>query len=158
MTCPEAEIIAGLANGSLSEADEQNVRAHVNNCPTCARVLAEIHTTWEALGVWELEQPAPDVKDRVLRTVIAEARQARHPGWGLPLAVRAAASIAVALGLGIAAGHLVPTSAAHAPALQHADVEALERALTLVSQFSESPTGLSLGLGDPAASTEEAPS
>lgn len=58
--------MADLAAGALSAADEQILRVHVEECPTCARALAEIRQAGIAMALSSAVEPPPALRDRLM--------------------------------------------------------------------------------------------
>lgn len=82
------------------------VRTHLDGCEDCRRRWQGLQETWNALDAWTVEMPQIDLTDRVLeravpvRTVLL---------WRPQTLVRVAASVALGLGLGMAAGRIGST-------------------------------------------------
>ena len=149
MTCPRTHLIVRLASGELSPAEERDLREHLETCQVCAAAYSEMSQTWNALGEWQLNVSGIDLAERVLAEADAEGRRPSPPirltwHWAVPL--RAAASIALAVGLGVAAGHLMPAGKSAAVPESPASLEGITEALELIGFTSESATGLALGL------------
>jgi anti-sigma factor RsiW len=99
-----------LISGDLDPDAAAVVERHLHQCPACAAIKDDLSATWETLGAWVDPAPAPDLWPTVQATLAVEAR--REATWlpqTTPALLRAAACIAVAVGLGWAAGAwLVP--------------------------------------------------
>ena len=155
MTCPRANSIVRLASGELSSGEERDLREHLEICQTCATAYSEMCQTWNILGEWQVDISGTDLTERVLadshRVERNSSRSIWLAGrWATPL--RAAASIVVAVGLGVAAGRLVPAGGSATIPESPASLEGLTEALEMIGFASGSATGLAFGL-DP----EEAP-
>ena len=161
MTCPRTHPIVRLVSGELAPSEERDLREHLEACQVCAAAFSEMRQTWNALGNWSLDLSGVDLAERVLVEADAEGRRrsqrirlAGH--WAVPL--RAAASIVLAIGLGVGAGRLVPR---RVPAAVPEPPEALvgiTEALELIGFASESATGLAFGFEpDQASVGDETP-
>lgn len=162
MSCPRDHLIVRFVGGELTDAEERDFRQHLAICPTCAAALEELRDTWNDLGAWHVDPTGIDLADRVLA-------QAAGPEDPLPrpllLAVfragqlRVAASIALAAGLGIATGALVPMDRALQGSQSTATPTAVElvESLGLAELATESATGLPFGFEpeDPAGEEVE---
>jgi putative transcriptional regulator len=60
------ELMADLALGTLSAADEQKLRAHVEGCVTCGRALREFREAGIAMAVSNAVEPPPALRDRLM--------------------------------------------------------------------------------------------
>lgn len=111
MACPQDNKILRLVGGELAGAEERDFRRHLAACPVCADALEALSSTWNDLGAWQIETRDADVVERVLGQAEAQEVATHTPtimavftrGW-----LRIAASIALAAGLGIVTGTLVP--------------------------------------------------
>lgn len=92
-----------LASGRFDPREELLAREHLKSCETCARRYEDLHDTWEVLGEWAVSPPS---RDLALVVAAAARRQMRFPEWRVWL--RVAASVALAAGIGTAAGLLTP--------------------------------------------------
>jgi anti-sigma factor RsiW len=149
MTCPRTHLIVRLASGELPPAEEGDLREHLEACPVCTAAYSEMQQTWNALGNWPLDLSGIDLTERVLAEADAEGRRPSHPirlagRWAVPL--RAAASIILAVGLGVAAGRLIPAGKSAAVTESPASLEGMTEALELIAFASESATGLPFSL------------
>lgn len=149
MTCPRTHAIVRLAAAELPPGEERDLREHLKTCQACAAAHSEMNRTWEVLGDWRLDLSGIDLAEPVLAKADTESRpleRSVHPPvhWSGPL--RAAASIVVAIGLGVGAGHLVPAGKS-APILESPPpLEGITAALELIGLTSESATGLAVSL------------
>jgi len=111
MSCPRNHLIVRLVGGELADAEERGVRQHLAACPTCAQAFEELRATWDGLGEWNVDSAHIDLTGRVLARV---TEQENPDHRSLLIAVfrgghlRVAASIALAVGLGVATGVLAP--------------------------------------------------
>lgn len=144
MPCPNEVELIRLVAGELEGGPAEEVRRHVAQCRTCAETLAELEATWQVMGAWDEDAPASDLWPAVRASAELQAR--RQSGWvprTRPTLLRAAASVAVAVGLGWMAGTWVAR-----PAGGGADVmgpvpeEELIESLGLDEFASLSATGL----------------
>ena len=102
-TCEEYEdLLSGLLDGKLTEAERQELETHLAECPACRACLADLRAIRDALG--QLDTPAPaGFADRVMEQVRATP-QARPEKKTVRLPRRrwiaaAAACLALAVGL-----------------------------------------------------------
>ena len=149
MTCPRTNSIVRLASGELPPGEERDLREHLETCETCTSAYTEMCQTWNTLGEWQVDVSGIDLAERVLAEADAEGRCPSQPirlagHWAVPL--RAAASIVVAVGLGVAAGHLVPAGKSAAIPESSASLAGITEALELIGFASESATGLAFSL------------
>jgi anti-sigma factor RsiW len=109
-TCTNTQpLLSRWLDGELEASEHAAVAAHLAACPACAGEVA----AWQHVDdVLAAHEPTRDLTAAVLAD-LAEMADDRIPaGWWL----RVAAAAAVAIGLGLAAGHrlgpaLVPTTA-----------------------------------------------
>jgi anti-sigma factor RsiW len=107
VNCHEiAPLRAAFVDGDIPDADRSRVEAHVAGCPVCARevrierqVRALIHARRAALT----SEVAPAALSARAASLASDARRARMPSWGWPVAAAAAMLVAVA-GLRLATG------------------------------------------------------
>ncbi len=150
MSCPQDHLLVRLVGGELTDAEERDVRLHLATCSSCATALEELRGTWDDLGGWILDPTGTDLTNRVLARAAGQENAVRRP---LLLAVlragqfRAAASIALAAGLGIATGSLLPKDrTSHGPQTSAAPTAVeLAEALGLGELATQSATGLPFG-------------
>jgi anti-sigma factor RsiW len=105
MSCPDEPRLIRLVSGELDAREAQDLERHLEECPRCAGALEELRTTWSILGEWTEDAPAADLWPTVRATLELDARG--RGGWlpqSRPAMLRAAASLAVAVGLGWATG------------------------------------------------------
>jgi hypothetical protein len=151
MQCPQTGLILRLVAGELSLHEEMNLRKHLKDCPNCESAWSQLHKTWDALGEWEVAAPSRDLGQAIVRAT-RESKPEKISG--MPPAVwlrvlRIAASIALATGLGIATGTVVPigdsqSDQAGGPAISDANVAESLGITELGARYS---TGLGRGLG-----------
>jgi predicted anti-sigma-YlaC factor YlaD len=99
-TCgrPFAEdLLTGYLDGVLTQADDQRVRLHLEECAACRRLTNEMHKTREATMTTRFQLPADDQWDERPRGLVS--RMSLGLGWVLLL------SWAVGI-LGLLVGHL----------------------------------------------------
>jgi anti-sigma factor RsiW len=145
MTCPEKSDILRYVSGELSPEQRELVQKHLESCSACSSVHKKLQASWDVLADWRIE-PAHadvDVTDRVLAGLDAHEEQVlprrRTAHWFAPF--RAAASIALAVGLGLGAGFLVPVEKEPVVRESAPSLELLAQALDLLAP-GESATGL----------------
>ena len=95
------ELIGGYSGPDERAAAEDHLAA----CESCRREYQQLVNTWEVLGQWETIQPGRDISERIVAA--AASRVTRCPSvWRrfAPVALKAAASIILAAGIGYAAG------------------------------------------------------
>jgi predicted anti-sigma-YlaC factor YlaD len=82
--CPRAfdeTLISGHLDGELTQAAEQRVSVHLEDCAQCRGLLVELQTMREATMSTEFSRPADDQWDERPRT--AASFLARGTGWVL---------------------------------------------------------------------------
>jgi anti-sigma factor RsiW len=153
-------LILRLVSGELAPSEARELREHLDACPACQAVWAELQETWRLLGAWEVSAPERNLAPAVLQAADAGGPQAGFAGgqalrW--PTVLRAAASIGLAAGLGIGTGYLVPMGSGGKPQTTNLTVEADEvlGSLGLAELGTSSATGLSLELDTEEALPEE---
>ena len=62
------ELLSGFLDGMLTQADEQRVRLHLEDCPSCRAQLAELAALREAALTTRFALPADDQWDERPRT------------------------------------------------------------------------------------------
>jgi anti-sigma factor RsiW len=102
----DIELIEYVA-GNLAESRDGEVREHLAACEECSERRREAANTWDALGQWNVDTTEHDVAGRI--TALAEKtdrNQRQHKklhvlrlGF-LPVILRVAASIIIAIGVG----------------------------------------------------------
>jgi len=91
MNCDEALIlISGELDGTNTEDEMAQLRAHLETCPECRRVIETLKQLDLELANLEAEPPA-DLKDHVMDAIRAEAKPKQRRHRWLPFAVSAAA-------------------------------------------------------------------
>jgi anti-sigma factor RsiW len=145
MTCPRNGTILRLLSGELLPDAAGEFQAHLKACATCMSAYEDLQSTWGALGDWRLDVSGIDLTDRVLADAEAAARSpVRATRWTAPL--RAAASVILAVGLGIGAGRLVPQDEASPVPTSPPTVTGVDEAIAMIGLTAESVTGLHLSL------------
>lgn len=160
MTCPQTKMILRLVSGELPALEARELREHLDSCPSCHAAWAEFQEAWQILGAWDVSALESDLASDVIRAADMEGSRDGLSGgqihrWSRIL--RTAASIALAAGLGIATGYLVPMQTDRTAQTTSPTVEADEvlGALGLAELGTDSATGLSLGLGAPETLQDE---
>lgn len=119
-----------LAGGQLPESRRQACDAHLGQCAECRERQQAIASTWQRLGDWAVDVPAGDLSAEVLATLASEQRmRIGAPASKGRLAIRVAASVALAVGAGHLAGRwmwTVPSTVAVAPASEEQVIESLQ--------------------------------
>ncbi|MEJ2220988.1 MAG: zf-HC2 domain-containing protein [Desulfobacterales bacterium] len=73
MDCHEIKKLIPLyLDHELGEVDQQQVDAHVQNCPDCQREAREIEKSWELLGEIKAVEPDPNYLARFWQSVDAQ--------------------------------------------------------------------------------------
>ena len=90
-------LLTGHLDGALTQADDQRVRLHVEDCADCRRLIDEMHEVREATMTTRFELPADDQWDETPRGLAS--RLSFGLGWFVLLAW------AVGM-LGLLVGHL----------------------------------------------------
>ena len=74
MDCHEIKKLIPLyLDHELGEFEQQQVEAHVQNCPDCQREAREIEKSWELLGEIKAVEPDPDYLARFWQSVDAQS-------------------------------------------------------------------------------------
>jgi len=161
--CERGTDVASYVLGSLPGEERASFERHLATCSACRRDVGELQVVADALPLAaEQVAPPPELKDRIMAVVRAEApaaepvpRRARAPWWRrinlrlTPLAAAAAAVLLLAIGAGGAlllsrsSATTVPAQArfASAPAAR-ANLEVRDgRARLKVSEMPPPPAG-----------------
>ncbi len=151
MTCSKTKSILRLVSGELEPDQERELLRHLECCEGCKFAHADLKVAWDSLGDWRVDFGDVDLVSRVLTGVEVSSDK---PGGEVKfllvrsVAFRAAASILLAVGLGIGAGHIAtgglasPAIDAESPVTDQDVVDSLG----LVAFASGSATGLPIGL------------
>ena len=155
MTCPKRGVILRHLSGELAPEQRRDFQEHLGECSVCRAARDELRESWELLGGWEIDAATVDLTDRILARTDAGRRPLTPtrptPWWAATL--RAAASIALAVGMGVAAGYLVPVAELPGATEPAATPAGVAGALAWIGPAAESATGLPLAL-DPDAAPE----
>ncbi len=102
----DIELIEYIA-GNLAESRSGEVREHLAACEECSERWREAANTWDALGQWSVDTAGHDIAGRI--TALAEKTDRDHRqhkklhvlrlGF-IPVFLRVAASIIIAVGVG----------------------------------------------------------
>lgn len=158
MTCPDSRQLLRLLGGESPPEAQLALRAHLAGCEPCRRSEAELRATWDVLGEWSTAAGPSDLVERVLAA--AEAPPGGQTGGGVLLrfmrlpSVRAAASVALAAGLGIAVGRFSAGPRQPAASADGAATDEVMQALGVSELASLSATGLP-DLFSPATAEED---
>ncbi|MFZ5816288.1 MAG: anti-sigma factor domain-containing protein [Bacillota bacterium] len=99
-TCPRTDDAIACAFHQLSGAELASFQEHLAHCAACRLKLAEVEESVDLLAYAAPQvAPPPDLKQRVVRGVAAEAAR-RRPAWRRFAAPVAAAAAVLALALG----------------------------------------------------------
>lgn len=144
MSCPDEGQLIRLIAGELEAGPADRLRGHLGECDRCAGLLAELQATWRLMEAWQEDEASADLWP-TLRPAV-ESGAGRGPRWipsTRPDLLRAAASIALAVGLGWTAGAwITPPLPAQPEANGQTQVEELVESLGLDEFTSVSATGL----------------
>lgn len=149
MSCPQMCLLLRSLSGELPPSERDELDRHLAGCPICRQAYADLRETWGVLGSWAVDVAGTDLTADVLAGVEQPAGgQVAGARWAGGL--RVAASIACALGLGITAGALLPTTPA-SPGPERVPGRAVEgidvaESLGLTDLGGGSATGLGLDL------------
>ncbi len=149
--CPKEsemlKLLAGELGDSCDAEQVDRLRSHLIHCEVCKPVWKELQQVWGALGRLDDSADRVELTERVLAAVEGVPQQGDENlwlvGWRQP--VRAAASILIAIGLGVAAGK-VASNRQRQDAQQPPSAEVVVDALGLSVFGVESATGLLEGL------------
>lgn len=110
-TCIDENRLIRLLSGELAAGERETVSAHLATCAACRARHESLRATWDLLGEWQPSMPPLDLAGAVCQA----ARQ--RPTWQRwAVAGRMAASVALAMAAGTAAGLLVPLRSPPGPA------------------------------------------
>jgi len=110
MQCPRTGLILRLVGVELSSWEEEDLRQHLTDCPACQATWNRLRETWQELGEWQVVPPR-DRQEAIVGAVtelMPERGAGLFQGIGRGRILRIAASLALATGLGIAAGKVAP--------------------------------------------------
>lgn len=95
MNCEEALVLlSGYLDGTNTEEEMTQLRAHLEQCPDCRQVLHTLEEMEQGLASLEEQAPA-DLKASVMEAIRAEAKpRKKHRRW-MPVAVAAALVLVV---------------------------------------------------------------
>ena len=102
----DIELIEWVAN-RLDSRREEAVQRHLDGCPTCRSRLAEMQSTWDVLGTWDVSveaQRRAAESSSVLRQAERAASRRVYQFPGVRILFRIAASLIVAVLVGYTAG------------------------------------------------------
>jgi anti-sigma factor RsiW len=149
MRCPRNGVILRLLSGELEPGARRELLHHLQACSACRSAYENLQASWDALGDWLVEVPAINLTERVLAEADdpdrGEGRAPRRAAHRTVL-LRAAASIVLAVGLGVGAGYLVPAGKSVGIPAPSPALEDISEALEWIGVASESATGLPFGL------------
>jgi predicted anti-sigma-YlaC factor YlaD len=78
---PEPALLSGYLDGELTQADEQRVRLHLEDCPTCRTTFEELARLREVTMETRFEEPTDEQWRETPRGGVS--RSLRGAGWGL---------------------------------------------------------------------------
>lgn len=142
MSCPQTQFALRRLSGELDAAEKLAFDEHLRSCAVCRAEWEKLSATWEQLGAWSIDTAGIDLTERILAAT--EARvvpfERVKPSLFHRTAFRAAASIAIATGLGVGSGYLLPAhrSQQNPPPT----LAGVSEALDWIETESESATGL----------------
>ena len=156
MRCPSTFEILELVSGRLAADQKLLLDQHLSDCADCRSVAEELGATSRTLGGWQVDPCGHDL----VTGVLAGAEHDRH-GPALfsarrLTAMRIAASVLIAVGMGIAAGSALPVKTGRVQSLAASAVspEQVEQAIGLSDLGRAAATGLAGGLEDGLASAD----
>lgn len=99
--------VADFVDGDLDPARQRVVQRHLEGCPSCRGLVADLRTVRAAAFTLERREPPPELLERIQARLTSEgaepARRAAWPStraaWGVWLAAAAALVITTAIGL-----------------------------------------------------------
>jgi hypothetical protein len=99
MTCEEARLLFDeKIDGAISESDAAKLSAHIAECESCRRELADLEKTHALLSSFAIDTPAELSETAMARIQREKKRQTVYKKWIRPLvAIPAAALLCVAL-------------------------------------------------------------
>ncbi len=101
----EAQLLE-LIGGHLRPDDRTAAEDHLAACESCSRLHQQLLQTWNALGPWEVIPPGRDLSERIIVAAGSRGTPRCPSVWRrlTLVALQAAASIVLAVGIGYAAG------------------------------------------------------
>jgi hypothetical protein len=73
--------IPSLLAEELSADERRRVLRHMEECSLCRAEMAELEKTWKYMDRWEIEEPSPAIKARVMAVAKEELAGAYMPWW-----------------------------------------------------------------------------
>lgn len=114
IACEEADLLAAAHSvGSLDRGDEPLLQKHLEGCSSCRRLAGEYLAAAARLSLTlEPKQPSPELRQRLMRTVYAEAAAKRNArpaavGWWQRLWDRIPVGRAFTVGAGLATAAVI---------------------------------------------------
>jgi hypothetical protein len=163
--------VADYLGGDLPAAEALELRGHLEGCDVCRSELADLSDLWLRLGLVPDEEPSEQLRERFYAALgeatIAESRKEAKP-WRQslsdlfgPIQMRrlaiAVPSLALGVGLGLAAGWMGSSSGSSQVAAMRQEVDSLSRLVTvsLLQQDSASDRLKGVSFGRATAARDE---
>jgi len=129
VTCQELPI-AAYVDGELSPAEERTLERHMEGCPTCRALVADLRTVRAAAFTLDRLEPPADLLARIQARVAAEPRASARllawpntrGAWGVWLAAAAALLVTTSIGLAPLLGPAEMPATGLAPAADQASL------------------------------------
>lgn len=122
MKCIKDSVLMEYIAGKLDADRAEQVQKHLAECAKCSERLRDSSSLWETLGRWDVDTEPHNVADKVIaaaeKTVLKREASKRRVITERTFwlnALRIAASIAIAAGIGQALGRLSTSGEAHKP-------------------------------------------
>lgn len=112
--CPDESLLIRWVAGELPAPQRDALDRHAAQCDACRSRRTELQHVWDAAGELEFLPPPRDLTDAVLAAARQSIGRTRTPAS--VYALRLAAAVALAAGLGTVAGRLLPPAAHESPA------------------------------------------
>jgi hypothetical protein len=73
--------IPSLLAGELTGDERRRVLRHMEECCLCRAEVSELEKTWMYMDQWEIEEPSPAIKARVMAAAQEQLAGAHMPWW-----------------------------------------------------------------------------
>jgi predicted anti-sigma-YlaC factor YlaD len=156
MSCPSTFEILELVSGRLSADQNVLLQQHFRGCTGCRSAAEQLGGTSRMLGDWEVDSRGRNLVSGVLAGVERDRQVPAVFSARRLTAMRIAASVLIAVGMGIVAGTALPVKNAQVQPLSASPVspEQVEQAIGLSDLGRAAATGLAGGLEDGLASAD----
>jgi anti-sigma factor RsiW len=155
MACNNSTLLLRLMGGRLDDPAAARLEAHLAHCPPCRDELAELRRIEGLLGEWTVPTDRVNLREPVLAGAAAQPGLSTHRIWAKRMAAaRVAASVLLAMGLGILAGALVPVYRGPSAPSGGVSAEVVLDSMGIRELGRAAGTGLAAGFDLPAEGQE----